>query len=91
MDKVHYNILVKGKVQGVWYRKYTKDQANSLGIKGYVKNDENGNVYVEAEGTTEAITAFIETIKQGSPLSKVSEVLYDIDSSKGYKDFEIKR
>ncbi|MDH5414888.1 MAG: acylphosphatase, partial [Flavobacteriaceae bacterium] len=66
MDKVHYNMLVKGKVQGVWFRKYTKDRAENLGIKGYVENDENGNVYVEAEGTTKAITAFIESLKNGS-------------------------
>jgi len=91
MDIFHYNLLVKGKVQGVWFRKYAKDQAINLGIKGYVENDETGNVYVEAEGTTEAITAFIESLKAGSPLSNVSEVLYDIDSSKGYKDFEIRR
>ena len=91
MDKVHYNMLVKGKVQGVWFRKYTKDRAENLGIKGYVENDENGNVYVEAEGTTKAITAFIESLKNGSPLSKVSEVLYDIDNSKDYKNFEIRR
>jgi acylphosphatase len=91
MEKAHYNILVKGKVQGVWFRKHTKDQADSLGIKGYVKNDENGNVYVEAEGTTDAIDSFIETLKKGSPLSKVSEVIFDIDSSKGYKEFKIIR
>ncbi|MBT8384837.1 MAG: acylphosphatase [Bacteroidia bacterium] len=91
MDKVHYNILVKGKVQGVWFRKYTKDQAVNLGIRGYVENDDNGNVYVEAEGTTDAIDSFIETLKKGSPLSKVLEVLYDIDSSKGFKEFKIIR
>lgn len=91
MDKVHYNILVKGKVQGVWFRKYTKDRAENLGIKGYVENDEKGNVYVEAEGTTEAITAFIKSLKKGSPLSQVSEVLYDIDNSKDYKKFEVRR
>jgi acylphosphatase len=91
MDKVHYNTLVKGKVQGVWFRKYTKDQADRLGIRGFVENDANGNVYVEAEGTTDAMDAFIETLKKGSPLSKVSQVLYDIESPKGFKEFKIIR
>ncbi len=91
MDKVHYNILVKGKVQGVWFRKYTKDQAVRLGIKGYVENDENGNVYVEAEGATDAMDSFIETLKKGSPMSEVLEVLYDIDNSEGFKEFKIIR
>ena len=39
MELLHYKILVKGKVQGVWFRKYTKEKAEVLGLKGYVKNE----------------------------------------------------
>ena len=41
MKILHYSILVKGKVQGVWFRKYTYDKAQALGLKGFVKNEVN--------------------------------------------------
>jgi len=46
----HLNITVKGVVQGVFFRASTKDQADQLGICGLVRNEQDGSVYVEAEG-----------------------------------------
>ena len=46
MEKLHYNITIAGLVQGVWFRKYTKDKAVELKIKGFVKNNKDSKVYL---------------------------------------------
>ena len=89
MEKLHYKIIVKGKVQGVWFRKYTKEKAVSLGIAGFVKNEQERNVYIEAEGTEEILSTFIEWLYEGSPFSKVSEVLYESGELQNYSIFDI--
>ncbi len=47
---VHYKIVVKGKVQGVFFRKCTQEAALKIGVNGFVENEPNGDVYLEAEG-----------------------------------------
>ncbi|VAW23331.1 Acylphosphate phosphohydrolase, putative [hydrothermal vent metagenome] len=89
MKKVLYKITVKGKVQGVWFRKYTFDEATRLGLKGFVKNEINNTVYIEAEGTSTTLNEFIKWLHKGSPLSKVSTVTFETDELKNYKSFEI--
>jgi acylphosphatase len=46
----HINIKITGKVQGVFFRASTKAVADQIGVKGFVKNEKDGSVYVEAEG-----------------------------------------
>lgn len=86
---IHYRILVKGKVQGVWFRKFTKENADALGVKGWVKNTRDGNVYIEAEAELEAMKQFIERVKKGSPESKVEEVDLTIGDVQNFSKFEI--
>jgi len=89
MELLHYKILVKGKVQGVWFRKYTKEKAEVLGLKGYVKNEVNNNVYIEVEGTIDVLTKFIEWLHEGSPFSNVSDVVYELGQLQNYSEFDI--
>jgi len=89
LDKIHYNIKVSGRVQGVWFRKCTKDAAVEIGVKGFVKNDFDRTVYAEAEGSIEQLTEFVNWLYKGSPLSKVSKVEYKEDVLRNFKAFEI--
>ena len=63
------SIVVKGKVQGVFYRQSTREKAKGLGIRGTVKNLENGNVEIIATGTPEqianmqALADYVEAVK----------------------------
>lgn len=91
MEKVHYKINVKGIVQGVWFRKYTKDEAERLGLKGFVKNEINGNVYTEVEGPKMDVNDFIKWIHKGSPRSKVEKVSYEKGDFIGFESFKITR
>ena len=85
----HYDIIVKGKVQGVWYRKSTMEKAMELGIKGVVKNQPDGNVYIEAEGEGNQLSAFLEWCSQGPEFAKVSDVSYKEGTMIDYTFFEI--
>ncbi|MDG1850558.1 MAG: acylphosphatase, partial [Gammaproteobacteria bacterium] len=45
----HINVTVSGRVQGVYFRATTKEVADTLGVTGFVKNQADGSVYLEAE------------------------------------------
>ncbi|MBS1647920.1 MAG: acylphosphatase [Bacteroidetes bacterium] len=87
----HYNIVVKGFVQGVSYRFATLNKALELGLSGFVKNAANGDVYIEAEGAEENINKLIEWCYVGPTQAKVTEVQAQEADLKGYRNFELKR
>ncbi len=67
-------ILVTGKVQGVWFRDFVKKNAIKLNLNGWVKNNPDKSVSVAIEGKKEVIHELIGLIKIGSPLSKVDDI-----------------
>ena len=67
--------IVGGRVQGVWFRAATREQALRLGISGYAKNLPDGRVEVLASGDDEAIAALERWLWQGPPLAKVDSVI----------------
>ena len=87
----HFNIIISGKVQGVFYRQSTLEIANELGIRGFVRNEPNGNVYIEAEGTEEQLKKIIEWCKKGPSRAVVSEVIFSEGELKNFEGFLIKR
>lgn len=87
----HYNIKVRGKVQGVAFRFSTHAKAIKLGLTGLVKNMPDGSVYIEAEGKEDAINSLIEWCYVGPPRAKVTEVDANESELKGYRTFELKR
>lgn len=78
-----------GKVQGVFFRKFTQEKALSLGISGIVQNEKDGSVYIEAEGFEEQLTEFVDWLKEGSPKSEVSEVKVRKGVFQDYEYFDI--
>lgn len=79
----HFQIKVSGKVQGVFFRKSTKEQADKLGIVGVVKNESDGTVSIEAEGEEKVLQQFIEWCNQGPQHAEVKNI--DIESSEPKK------
>ncbi|NPA27947.1 MAG: acylphosphatase [Epsilonproteobacteria bacterium] len=68
--------IVKGKVQGVWYRKYTSINFNKHNIIGYVKNLPNGDVEVVVKKDKDTdIQKIFEILREGSPKSEVKEII----------------
>lgn len=68
-------ITVVGLVQGVGFRWFTQKRATELGLKGFVKNLDDGNVYIEVEGERRQIDSLIEKLHQGPAFSRVKDVL----------------
>lgn len=74
MDKVCKRALVKGRVQGVWYRGSTQHQALELGITGWAKNLPDGRVEVLMCGDEEAVIQLETWLHQGPPMAEVESV-----------------
>ena len=71
---VCYQITVKGRVQGVFYRASTKNKALELDVKGWVCNASDGSVLIEAEGSKDKIMDLFDWCKKGPPQAKVVDV-----------------
>jgi acylphosphatase len=84
-------IVVSGKVQGVFYRASAKDQAESIGIKGFVRNEPNGDVYMEAEGDEQQLNTFLEWCRQGPPRAEVQQLSCKEHEPVGFGSFDVKR
>ncbi|MDA1196458.1 MAG: acylphosphatase [Nanoarchaeota archaeon] len=72
MKRLH--LIIKGKVQGVFYRHNTVKQGHKLGIKGFVRNLPNGDVEVIAEGPEDKLKQLCEWCKKGPDNAEVDEV-----------------
>lgn len=88
-EKLLYKIHVMGRVQGVGFRWSALREAGNLGIKGYVKNMYDGNVYIEAEGSRKQLDAFLSWCKKGPGFGHVTSVTADQYPPVNYKDFRI--
>jgi acylphosphatase len=68
------HVVVCGRVQGVWFRGAMQDEAERLGVAGWVRNREDGAVEAEAEGSREAVEALVAWARRGPPAARVEEV-----------------
>lgn len=85
------HVIVSGLVQGVFFRANTKETAQDLELKGWVKNTANGKVEALFEGKKEDLKRMLEFCKRGPEGSNVTRV--DIewgDSRQEFKDFQIR-
>ncbi len=81
----HY--IVKGRVQGVGFRYFTRRLAAELDIKGWVKNLEDGAGEVHGEGDENPMEQFLSKIKSGPSLALVQVVEAGEVRTEGYHDF----
>jgi len=84
-------IKVYGLVQGVFFRKYTREKAKELGISGWVRNAVDGTVEIEAEGSSESLDRFITWCHLGPEKAVVNKVTITEQALKNFTSFEIKR
>lgn len=82
---------IRGKVQGVWFRDSTRRKALELGLAGYVRNEPDGSVRVEAEGAADALEALTDWCRQGPPRAEVTSLEKEEGEWVGYDGFEIRR
>ena len=84
-------ILVKGRVQGVFYRASAKEKADSYGIKGWVRNTEAGDVELMASGKEEDLQRFVAWCRQGPRRAQVQDVWVTTEVESSFTDFTVLR
>lgn len=84
-------IQIIGKVQGVFFRQSTKQKAEELDIKGWVRNQPDGSVLAEIEGHQQAVMVMEAWLKMGPENAKVEKLIVQQGEEKGYTGFEIRR
>jgi acylphosphatase len=85
-------LIVKGRVQGVYFRASTVQQARHLGLTGWVMNHDDGSVELVAEGLSESIEELIAWCRQGPPGARVDEVdVQRQDFRGGFSEFRIRQ
>ena len=77
VNKTQIKVIIKGRVQGVFYRVETKNTADKLGIKGYVKNLPDGSVGAVFEGDSPVVTQMLDWCNKGPAAARVENVLVE--------------
>ncbi|WP_158798429.1 acylphosphatase [Pedobacter sp. L105] len=85
----HINIKITGKVQGVGFRFTTKVVADQMGVRGMIKNEKDGSVYLEAEADEMLLEVFLEWCNEGPDRSQIENVEVTEAELKNYRNFEI--
>lgn len=86
----HRRIVVRGRVQRVWYRKHTREQALELGLSGWVMNQADGSVLIEAEGDPNALDRLEAWCRQGPPKARVEDVESSQGLLQGHQGFDVR-
>ncbi len=89
MKRVH--IIVRGRVQGVFFRATTQEAANRAGVRGWVQNSADGAVEIVAEGDEAQIAEFTSWCRKGPPLAEITDIDFKEEPATGdYTSFRIK-
>ena len=83
-------IRISGRVQGVGYRYSTLLMARTLKLTGYVKNQPDESVYIEAQGQSDSVRNLIEWCRTGPPRAIVESVEYTIHPTLDYRIFQVR-
>jgi acylphosphatase len=73
-DTKAVNAVISGKVQGVWFRAWTMEQAQKRGLAGWVRNRNDGTVEALFAGPADKVDAMLQACYRGPPLAKVAGV-----------------
>ncbi|MBA4371628.1 MAG: acylphosphatase [Thermodesulfovibrio sp.] len=91
MNIVRAHLLIEGRVQGVFYRAFTRDVALKLHLQGWVRNTPDGRVEAVIEGSRERVEQAVEECRRGPVGSAVKGMSISWDESpEGHSDFEIR-
>ena len=89
MKKMH--AYVSGKVQGVFFRANAADMANRLGVRGWIRNLNNGKVEVLAEGSQDKLNELLKWLRRGPIWANVQAVNHEFSDTEqeDYRNFTI--
>ena len=83
-------IRVSGIVQGVFFRAWTKEQAEQLGVTGWARNCPDGSVEAHLEGSGAAVEQLVQRLHTGPTHARVDDVKLEVVEPEGLGEFEIR-
>jgi acylphosphatase len=89
-DIVQKHIFISGRVQGVGFRAFTRKEASTRGIRGWVKNLADGRVEIKIEGEREKIKDMIRRIKEGPSFARVDDIEVIDEEIENFDRFEVR-
>lgn len=89
--KKSIRLFITGSVQGIFFRQFVKDKADKLGVKGYVRNLEDGRVEIFIEGNKDNVEQMLVFCKQGPQHAQIRSIEEKQESFQDFKEFKILR
>ena len=90
MARVARHVRVSGRVQGVFFRAWTSDEAKALGVSGWVRNCDDGSVEAFVEGEADAVERMLALLRDGPAHAQVNEFSVEEAEPEGFHDFEVR-
>lgn len=87
--KKSVKLFIHGTVQGIFFRKFLKEQADKLGIFGFVRNLEDGRVETLLEGDSKLVNDMIEICRQGPKHGQIKRLDIVDEKFQGFNEFKI--
>ena len=90
MSVIARHVRIYGRVQGVFFRAWMREQADQLGVTGWVRNFPDGRVEAHVEGEDEAVHQILERLRKGPPAARVEDArLWDVEPC-DFDGFEVR-
>jgi acylphosphatase len=89
-DRVRRRVVVRGRVQGVWFRHATSEQAHAHGVAGWVRNRADGAVEAIFEGPASAVASLVRFCETGPPHARVDKIETSVEPPEGMTGFQIR-
>ncbi|WP_254534599.1 acylphosphatase [Halomarina litorea] len=89
--RVRAHVFVAGRVQGVFFRDSTREQAESRGVDGWIRNLDDGRVEAAFEGHEKDVESLVEWCHEGSDRAKVRNVSVEYEDPEGEEGFRVRR
>ena len=89
-DRIRRRVVVHGRVQGVFFRDSTRDEAEGAGVAGWVRNRDDGSVEAVFEGPADAVERLVEWCRSGPRRADVDDVDESDEEPEGLSGFEVR-
>ena len=84
------HISVSGRVQGVFFRAWTRERAEALGLTGWIRNCPDGHVEAHVEGEDSLVEQMLELLRRGPPAAQVENLrTWDVEPCE-FDEFEVR-
>lgn len=87
---IRRHVHVSGRVQGVFFRDFTRRKALALGLTGWVRNLADGRVEAVLEGGPDAVESMLDLLREGPPQARVEDLTSNAEPPEGHTDFQVR-